>query len=50
MWHKQAYINYVSLGLLQQNKDIITPLEQANKMMSMFFLFGTKKETFKNFT
>jgi len=52
MWLKQAPISYESLGLLQQNKNFWTPLEQANKMMSRFLLLRpsfTKKETFKKF-
>jgi len=52
-WRKQAPITYESLGLLQGNKDIRTPLEQANKMMSRFLLLRpsfTKKEMFKKFT
>ena len=37
-WRKQAPITYESLGLLQQNKYFLTPLEQANKIMSRFLL------------
>jgi len=52
-WRKQVPITYISLGLLQWNKDFQTPLEQANKMMSRFLLLSpsfTKKEMFKKFT
>ena len=50
---KQILITYVSLGLLQQNKDFLTPLEEVNKMVSRFVLVFpalTKKEAFKKFT
>jgi len=52
-WRKQVPITYESLGLLQQNKDFQTPLEQANKMIPRFLLLHpsfTKKEMFKKFT
>ena len=52
-WRKQMLITYVSLGLLQRNKDFQTPLEQANKIISRVFLLVPsfiKKEVFKKFT
>jgi len=51
-WCKQAPITYESLGVLQRNRDFLTPLEQANKMMSRLLSLRssfTKKETFKKF-
>ena len=41
---------YVSLGLLQRNKDFTTPLEQVNQMISRFLWLVpsfTMKEEFK---
>ena len=45
-------ITYVSVGLLQRNKDFPIPHEEANKMISRFLLLVssfTKKEAFNKF-
>ena len=47
-WHEQISITYVTLGVLQLNKDFQTPFEQANN--KVLIISFTKKQAFQKFT